>query len=212
MSLAVATVLVLAGAACSDDVTSARDGNTDAADGADGAAPPAEEASVTIAPPDPAAPAPAAPDPAATEPAATEPTAADVPVGGDAGNFCDRLLEASSAFDLIGLESVEGQTPEEIAADFDAALAVMGELVQSAPTDLVDPLERLRLSFETTRTYYESYGFDLDALTAALASDPALADEYVASLAAIDADGQFDAGVERLTAYQRDVCGHDVDE
>lgn len=192
------TALTLAGSACSDDAASSRDV-------LDPAAGPSAALGTVAAEPAVTAPTTAAPTTAA--PAAT--VVAPVDGGGDGGDFCDRLLEASSAFDLLGLEAVEGQTPDEVEADFATAVAVMGALVQEAPTDLVDPLERLRQAFETTRTYYERYDFDLDELTAALAADPALADEYVASLAALDADGQFDAGLERLTAYQSDVCGID---
>jgi hypothetical protein len=147
-----------------------------------------------------------------TTPSTTPSTAvATTVVAGSGDEFCDQLLIAASAFDTIGMEDVETSSPDEVEADLAASLAVLETLVGSAPADLVDPLERLRLGLDTIREFYAAYDYDLAALSAAMAGDPALVDEYVERLAAISPDFEIDEGMERLTAYQRDVCGHDVE-
>jgi hypothetical protein len=193
---------VLTGAACSDGSPSTSEGSSER---------PSSASAVLDQPTTVSTPA-SAPVSAPVESPSTAPVALPdtTPVLSD-GSFCDDLLLAAAAFDLIGLEGVEGQTPEEIRSDFDTAMSVMDSLVDAAPAELVDPVQRLRAAFETMRGYYLDYDYDLEAFTAAMAADPALVDSYVDDLAALDADGGFEAGMGRLTVYQRDVCGHDVE-
>jgi hypothetical protein len=124
--------------------------------------------------------------------------------GEGSGDFCGLLTELEESADPSDSIGDPTAASEDVKADFEQFNAIFGQLEDKAPDEIKGDVQVMSKAFETIEEFYARFDYDAEKFTTAFTEDPALIEEYTATLGAL---GDVEAASTRLDAYSENVCG-----
>lgn len=117
--------------------------------------------------------------------------------GGSASGYCDKVNDVETAFDAISDLDPEAEA-QDTKEQFDVAISIMGDLADSAPSEIEDDFTVIMKGFTALRGIFEDADWDFMAV----ASDP----DNAAALEELSGP-EFETATQNIEDYTQETCG-----